>query len=187
MSVTFTSTLVDTLEAFVYYNSDYQSSGPNTQQPFNNSPDNSSAEQYTYVTGSASDGIDIKYTNSYVSIQGTDSKGNIYYWISFLIDPPSNSNALDIATVTQANTVIDLDTKKYNILYVCDPNTPCPNGLGCFADPITKKNYCTGIGYGSDGVNWIMIFVLIFIVIIMIAVASFLAFKLFHVVNVSKV
>lgn len=128
MSVTFTSTLVDTLEAFIYLNSDLQpTTGP---QPFNNSPGNVSAEQYNYVTGNAADGIDVNFTNSYVSVQGTNSKGNIYYWVSFLIDPPSNANN-SVAQITEPNTLVNLDEKQYYLLTACDPYNPCPDGLAC--------------------------------------------------------
>jgi len=162
------------------------SAGPTSKQPFNNSPDNSSAEQYTYVTGKAQDGIDVKFSNSYVSVQGTDSNGNKYYWVSFLIDPPSNALSLGIATVTQPGTVVNLNEKKYYILYACDENKACPDGLGCFADPITKKSYCAGIGYGPDGVNWVMMIFLIILILVLVAIAIFLTIKFFHIVNVGK-
>ena len=181
MSVTFTSTLVETLEAFIYLNSDHQPTpGP---QPYNNSPDNSSAQQYSYVTGNAEDGIQVNFTNSYVSVQGTDTQGNIYYWVSFLIDPPSNANN-QVTKITEPNTVVDLDSKQYYLLTACDNITPCPNGLGCFSDPITKKSYCTGIGYGNGSSEmWIYIIILI-LILVLLAVAIFLAFKFFHIVNV---
>lgn len=184
MSVTFQSTLVETLEAFIYYNSDYESAGPTVKQPFNNSPSNSSAEQYGYVTGNASDGISIKYTNSFVSIQGTDAVGNIYYWVSFSIDPSTTAQNLNVITITEPNTVIDLDTKLYYKLYACNSSTQCPNGLSCYNDPITKKNYCVGIGV--DGTNWVLIIVMVIILLVILAIAGFLTFKLFHVINVRK-
>lgn len=183
MSVKFTSTIVDTLEAFIYYSSDLVYTPG--KQPFNNSPGNFSAEQYGYVTGNAQDGISIKYTTCFVSIQGTDSKGNIYYWVSFNIDPPSNqTNSLKTTAITTPNTVVDLDKYQYYPLYVCDGITPCPDGLGCFNDPITKKSYCTGIG--TQGTNWGLIIIMVLIIIILLCVVAVLAVKLFHVINVSK-
>jgi hypothetical protein len=183
MSVTFTSTLVDTLEAFIYYNSSitYQP-GP---QPFNNSPDNVSAEQNGYVTGNAQDGITVNFINSYVSIQGTDSNGNIYYWVSFNIDPSSTqASKLKTIQITEPNTTVDLDTKQYFPLYACNNGTQCPDGLACFNDPITKKSYCAGIGKQniSKGVAMIIILVIIILVII----SLFLTFKLFHVIFMRK-
>lgn len=183
MSVTFTSQLVDTLEAFVYYDSSLVYTGG--AQPFNNTPGNFSAEQYGYVTGNAQEGISVKFTNSFVSIQGTDSKGNIYYWVSFAIDPPgSQADNLKVAAITTSNTTVDLDKKQYFLLQVCDGVTPCPDGLGCFNDPITKKSYCTGIG--TQGTNWGIFIIMILLVVILICVAAYLTVKLFHVINVRK-
>ena len=180
MSVTFTSTLVDNLEAFIYYNSALVYT-PGTQ-PFNNQPGNFSAEQYSYVTGNAQDGINIKYVNCFVSIQGSNSKGDIYYWTSFELDPSKSNNK--VHQITTPNVTVNLDTIQYYPLYACDGKTPCPDGLGCFNDPITKKNYCAGIG--TQGTNWGLLVIMVLLIIILLGIVLFLAFKIFHVVNVGK-
>lgn len=187
-SVTFTSTLVTSLTAFVYYDNTINTTAGVTQ-PFNNDPDNSLINQYTSVTtDDPATGLKVSFQDSYVSLQGSDADGNMYYWVSFLIDPTQTdapSTAL-MQTVTEPGTVVNLDNKPYNLLYACDPNgTPCPNGLACYNDPMTKKNYCVGIKTSNFS---IIVLVIIFIFIILCCIIfAFLCYKLFGIVNVNKV
>lgn len=183
-NITFTSKLVTQLTAFVYYDGSYDPTNQSGEQPFNNSTSANLAGQYQSIqSDTPSEGLQVPFKNSYVSIQGTDSSGNMYYWISFLIDPPSTTvKQTNIAQITDPGTVIDLDTKSYQLLLACVPGTPCPDGLACYNDPISKKNYCVGIGTSNK--TYIMLAIYIILLIIFVLVASFLSIKIFHIINV---
>jgi len=185
-SVTFTSKLVTQLTAFIYFDSNYDPTNQSSGQPFNNSPNANVAGQYQAITSDdPSTGLDVPFKNSYVSIQGSDANGNMYYWISFLIDPPATAvKVTDIAEITAAGTVIDLDTKQYQLLLACNPDTPCPGGLACYNDPISKKNYCVGVGTSKKTYAILGIFIMIFI--ILVVVVAFVSVKIFHIVNVRQ-
>lgn len=186
-SVTFTSKLVTQLTAFIYYDSEYDPTNQSTDQPFNNSTGNNVASQYeSKTTTTPSEGLVVSFKDSYVSLQGTDAAGNVYYWVSFLIDPSTTASyqSQGIATITSAGTVVDLDTKAYNLLLACSDTTPCPDGLACYNDPISKNNYCVGIGTSKKTYGWLIFFV--FILIILVVVVAVLGIKVFHIVNVRQ-
>jgi hypothetical protein len=184
MSVTFTSTLVTQLTAFVYYDGNYDPTNQSSGQPFNNSPTANLAGQYQAITtDTPATGLDVPFKDSYVSIQGTDTDGNMYYWVSFLINPPTTTvKVTNISSITESGTLIDLDKVQYQLLVACTPGIPCPDGLACYNDPISKKNYCVGIGTSNKTYLMLGIYILIFIILVIIV--AFVSVKIFHVIRV---